>query len=122
VDRLGTFLATLPRDCQHAFEFRHDSWFVQAVYDVLAAHDAALCLADRGGGTSPLEITATWTYVRFHGGLGDGWAYTDHQLGAWAERLAAYRTRGLPIYAYFNNDPHGHAITDAKRLRARLQS
>ncbi len=120
VDRLATFLAALPPGCQHAFEFRHDSWFVQPVYDLLAAHDAALCLADRAGGTSPLEITATWTYVRFHGGSGEGWAYTDRQLGAWAERLAAYRARDLAIYAYFNNDPHGHAINDARRLRALL--
>jgi uncharacterized protein YecE (DUF72 family) len=120
--RLGVFLAALPRDCQHAFEFRHDSWFVQPVYDALAAYDAALCLADRGGGTSPLEITATWTYVRFHGGLADGWGYTDRQLDTWAGRLAAYRARGLPIYAYFNNDPGGHAIADGKRLRALLES
>jgi uncharacterized protein YecE (DUF72 family) len=120
LDRLATFLAALPRDYRHAFEFRHDSWFVQPVYDVLAAHDAALCLADRGGGTSPLEITATWTYVRFHGGLADGWGYTDAQLHTWAERLADYRARGLPIYAYFNNDPGGHAIWDARRLRALL--
>ncbi|HEY7067333.1 MAG TPA: DUF72 domain-containing protein [Chloroflexota bacterium] len=120
VERLTTFLAALPRDRRHTFEFRHDSWFVQPVYDALAAHDAALCLADRGGGTSPLEITASWTYVRFHGGLAEGWGYTDAQLHAWAERLAGYRARGLPIYAYFNNDPHGHAIADARRLRALL--
>jgi uncharacterized protein YecE (DUF72 family) len=121
VERLRTFLAALPRDCQHAFEFRHDSWFVQPVYDALAAYDAALCLADRAGGASPLEVTATWTYVRFHGGVGDGGGYTDQQLHAWAERLAAYRARGLLSYAYFNNDLHGHAIADAKRLRALLE-
>ena len=120
--RLAEFLAALPRDCQHAFEFRHDSWFVQSVYDALAAHDAALCLADRGGGTSPLEITASWTYVRFHGGLGDGWAYRDGQLSTWAERIASYRARGLPVYAYFNNDPHGYAIADGRRLRALLDA
>ena len=117
-ERLDAFLAALPRERQHAFEFRHDSWFVQPVYDALAAHDAALCLADRGGGTSPLEITATWTYVRFHGGLGEGWAYTEPQLHAWADRIATYRARGVPVYAYFNNDPHGHAIIDGRRLRA----
>jgi uncharacterized protein YecE (DUF72 family) len=120
VDRLSEFLTALPRDCRHAFEFRHDSWFVQPVYETLAAHDAALCLADRGGGTSPLEITAGWTYVRFHGGEADGWGYSDHQLDVWAERLADYRARDLTIYAYFNNDPGGHAIADGKRLRARL--
>lgn len=119
VERLTAFLAVLPGTYRHAFEFRHDSWFVQPVYDALTAHDAALCLADRGGGTSPLEITAGWAYVRFHGGLDDGWAYTDEQLRTWAERIAGYRARGLPVYAYFNNDPHGHAINDCRRL-ARL--
>jgi uncharacterized protein YecE (DUF72 family) len=119
-ERLAAFLAALPRERRHAFEFRHDSWFVQSVYDCLTAHDAALCLADRGGGTSPLEITASWTYVRFHGGVAEGWGYTDQQLHTWAERLTAYRARGLAAYVYFNNDPGGHAIWDARRLRALL--
>jgi uncharacterized protein YecE (DUF72 family) len=120
LERLETFLAALPREYQHAFEFRHDSWFVDTVYTALAQHDAAFCLADRGGQYAPLELTAGWTYVRFHGGLGDGWAYTDAQLAAWAERIASYRAQGRTVYAYFNNDPHGHAITDGKRLRALL--
>jgi uncharacterized protein YecE (DUF72 family) len=50
----------------------------------------------------------------------DGWAYTDAQLAAWAERITSYRAQGRTVYAYFNNDPHGHAITDGKRLRALL--
>ena len=120
VERLATFLATLPRDYDHAFEFRHDSWYDEAVYHTLAAHDAALCQADRGGGHTPLVRTASWVYVRFHGGVGDGWRYTDEQLAEWAERIAAYRAADAPVYAYFNNDPHGHAIADAQRLRARL--
>ena len=58
--------------------------------------------------------------MRFHGGLGEGWAYTDAQLAAWAARIAGYRAAGAAVYAYFNNDPHGHAITDARRLRTLL--
>ncbi len=122
VDRLAAFLAALPRAHQHAFEFRHDSWYCEAVYTVLRAHDAALCLADRGGGATPLVRTASWVYVRFHGGLGAGWGYLDAQLDAWAARIAAYQAEGAAVYAYFNNDPHGHAVTDAQRLRARLGS
>ena len=122
LERLTTFLAALPGEYQHAFEFRHDSWYGEPVYAALARHDAALCLADRGGGTTPLVRPASWTYVRFHGGVGEGWAYTDAQLAAWAERIAAYRDEGAAVYAYFNNDPHGHAINDARRLRALLAS
>src|SRR5688572_22544586 len=81
--RLSGFLAALSRDHRHAFEFRHDSWFVEPVYELLATHNAALCWADRGGESSPLVRTAGWAYVRFHGGLGDGWAYLDHQLRTW---------------------------------------
>ena len=120
IERLEGFLAALPWEYQHAFEFRHDSWFTDGVYAALRARDAALCLADRGGGTTPLEITASWTYVRFHGGVGEGWAYTQPQLREWAERIADYRAQGLTTYAYFNNDPHGHAITDGRRLRSLL--
>ncbi len=118
--RLSEFLAALPTTYRHAFEFRHDSWYVEPVYRALRAHDAALCLADRGGGTTPLVRTATWVYVRFHGGLGEGWAYLDRQLAEWGDRIAGYRTECTVVYAYFNNDPHGHAVADARRLRARL--
>ncbi len=120
LERLGAFLAALPEGRQRAFEFRHESWFCEPVYDVLRAYDAALCLADRGGGTTPLVRTASWVYVRLHGGLGENWRYLDTQLAAWAERIAAYRAGGAPVYAYFNNDPHGHAVYDAQRLRALL--
>jgi uncharacterized protein YecE (DUF72 family) len=65
---------------------------------------------------------ASWTYVRFHSGLGDGGGYLDHQLETWAERIAAYRAARAAVYAYFNNDPHGHAIYDARRLRVLLGS
>jgi uncharacterized protein YecE (DUF72 family) len=120
LSRLATFLAALPAAYRHAFEFRHDSWYVEPVYRALAAHDAALCLADRGGSTTPLVRTATWVYVRFHGGQGEGWAYLDDQLATWAERIARYRAEASTVYAYFNNDPHGHAIADARRLAGLL--
>ncbi|HWP28207.1 MAG TPA: DUF72 domain-containing protein [Chloroflexota bacterium] len=119
-ERLATFLAILPRAYRHAFEFRHDSWYCEPVYTLLAAYDAALCLADRGGGHTPLVRPATWTYIRFHGGLGAGWRYLDAQLTTWAERIARYRAEGAAVYAYFNNDAYGHAVSDAQRLRALL--
>jgi uncharacterized protein YecE (DUF72 family) len=122
LSRLSAFLAALPRGHRHAFEFRHDSWFVQPVYALLAKHEAALCWVDRGGECSPLLPTTSWAYVRLHGGLGDGWAYLDEQLRAWADRIADARDRGLTVYAYFNNDPHGHAINDARRLRVLLDA
>jgi uncharacterized protein YecE (DUF72 family) len=41
VDRLATFLTVLPGGPGHAVEFRHRSWYVDAVADVLAEHGVA---------------------------------------------------------------------------------
>ena len=40
--RLSAFLELLPMDLKAAFEFRHDSWFDDAVYRLLAARNFAL--------------------------------------------------------------------------------
>jgi uncharacterized protein YecE (DUF72 family) len=122
LERLTRFLVTLPRGCQHAFEFRHASWFVEPIHAALAAHDVVLCVADRRGEHTPLIVPATWTYLRFHEGQSSGDGYRDDELAAWAERIAAWRDGGTPVFAYFNNDPGGHALVDAQRLRARLAS
>src|SRR6187402_1017946 len=43
---LQAFLAAMPHGFRPAFEFRHDSWFNDEVYGILAAKNAALCIAD----------------------------------------------------------------------------
>ena len=42
------------------------------------------------------------------------------RLAAMTERLGAVLTAGHDVYAYFNNDWDGHAVTDATSLRAAL--
>jgi uncharacterized protein YecE (DUF72 family) len=67
VDRLGTFLAVLPRRWVAAIEFRHPSWFVSEVYDLLRERDVALVAVDEDeaqGTGSPLVPTASWGYLR----------------------------------------------------------
>jgi uncharacterized protein YecE (DUF72 family) len=112
--RLGAALALLSRG-QHAFEFRHDSWFVEEVYELLRAHDAALVVADRApAGASPWVQTTDWAYLRFHYGRGRNGNYTAGQLAEWADRIAAVDG---DVYAYFNNDWEGFAVENAERLR-----
>ena len=68
-DRLARALEALPAG-RHAFEFRHASWFVEPVYELLRAHGAALVIADRPEikHFQSHELTADWTFVRFHYG------------------------------------------------------
>jgi uncharacterized protein YecE (DUF72 family) len=33
-----------------------------------------------------------------------------------AEKIRRWRDEGLDVYAYFNNDAHGYAVENARRL------
>jgi uncharacterized protein YecE (DUF72 family) len=112
--RLAAVLDRLP-DGHHAFEFRHQSWFVDDVYELLRAHDAALVVADRAPtGPSPWIQTTDWAYLRFHAGRGRDGVYTPGQLDEWSERIASVDG---DVWAYFNNDWEGFAVENAERLR-----
>lgn len=62
--RLETFLADLPADMRYAFEFRHQSWFATAVYDLLQKHNVAVCLAESEKLETPEVLTADFVYFR----------------------------------------------------------
>src|SRR4051812_20191138 len=55
--RLEMFVSSIPRGIPSAFEFRHDSWFSDEIYQILRAHNVALCINDSDERTTPLELT-----------------------------------------------------------------
>jgi uncharacterized protein YecE (DUF72 family) len=95
--RLTEFLAKLPRTWRAAMEFRHDSWFVDDVYDALRGRDIALVAVDADEGGAPLVPTAAWGYLRLR-----RTAYDSRDLASWAERI-----RGQPwqeAYTYLKHE------------------
>ena len=120
-ERLAAALGRLPSG-RHAFEFRHASWFAPDVYALLRDAGAALVIGDTP--TRPFqahELTADWTFVRFHhGSRGRRGNYSDSELEEWAERIDAWRRRA-DVYAYFNNDWYGYAVKNGLWLKKRLQ-
>jgi len=46
--------------------------------------------------------------------------YSDEELWQWAERIRGFRDRGLDVFVYFNNDAHGYAVANARRLKSLL--
>jgi uncharacterized protein YecE (DUF72 family) len=115
-ERLAETLALFPADVRVAVELRHESWFTDEVRGLLERHNAALVWADRlEKPVAPLWRTADWAYIRWHEGSADPWpCYRPEALTEWVERLRSTWTDREDVWAFFNNDPGGCAITDAR--------
>jgi uncharacterized protein YecE (DUF72 family) len=116
VERLREFLSLLPATRPVAFEFRHESWFEEAVYDALRSRDAALCFADvdeEGLPEGPLS-TATWGYLRLRRAH-----YADEDLARWAERVKSQGWQDA--YVFFKHEEEGKGPDFAARFSARLE-
>ena len=121
LERLEHFVAMLPEGVRFTLEFRHDSWLVPAVFDLLRTHRIALCIPDHPKMPKSLEITSDFTYIRMHlpsRGLG----YGRSVLEPWANRFSEWKRQGLDVLVYFNNDIGGHAIKDTQTLMALIDS
>jgi uncharacterized protein YecE (DUF72 family) len=118
-ERLSEFLAMLPQEHRYVIEIRDESWLVKEVYDVLRQFNVAFCIHDLAHMQTPLEITANFTYIRFHGpgAAKYGGSYSSAALREWANRISDWRSAGVDSYVYFNNDVGGHAITNAQKLK-----
>ena len=120
-ERLAGALEALPPG-RHCFEFRHESWFADETYELLRRHNAALVIGDHPQRPfQTQELTADWTFVRFHyGHRGRNGNYSERELEEWAARIADWRRRA-DVYAYFNNDWMGFAVRNGLRLKELLR-
>ena len=118
-ERLRLFLQALPTGFLYTFEFRDHSWYNEEIYSLLQQHQAAFCIYDLEQHQSPVLVTANFVYIRLHGPVGkyDG-SYSDAVLHNWAEAAWSWAQEGKAVYIYFDNDIGGHAVVDAQRLRA----
>lgn len=125
-ERLREFCETLRRNSvaknvQHAFEFRHESWFSEEIYGILRQFGYALCVADSPVWPLAEIVTADYVYIRFHGGHElYGSNYSNAELKNWAKKIEKWLAEDKDIYAYFNNDAYGYAVQNAKKIKALL--
>ena len=121
-ERLAFALERLPPG-RHCFEFRHPSWFSGDVYALLREHEVALVIGDHPERPFQAhELTADWTFVRFHyGSRGRNGNYSERELETWTRRIAQWRRR-VDVLAYFNNDWEGYAVENGLWLAARQSS
>jgi uncharacterized protein YecE (DUF72 family) len=119
-ERLAYALGQMPAG-QHCIELRHESWFAPDVYAMLRERRVALVIGDHPQRPwQAYEMTADWTFVRFHfGSRGRRGNYSKTELETWAKRIEQWR-REVDVYAYFNNDWEGFAIDNGRWLKKRL--
>jgi uncharacterized protein YecE (DUF72 family) len=123
IERLAEFLAVLPKEHRHIVEFRDESWLIPDVYALLRKYNVGHCIHDIGGRQWPIEVTANFAYIRFHGPGAAKYrgSYSDGALAQWAERIVDWRTRLKAVYVYFNNDIGGWAIQNALTLKEMVE-
>jgi uncharacterized protein YecE (DUF72 family) len=116
LDRLSETLALLPPGLRCAFEFRHDSWLAEDVYDLLRRRNTALCIADSATASTPLVATADFGYLRLRD---EG--YTEADLARWAETIRGFGETWRETFVYFKHEEAGTGPAFARRLQGFLR-
>ncbi len=104
---LEKFVQLLPQAYRFAFEFRHGSWFNDAIYDVLKKKNVALCWAESEKITVPKVFTADFLYYRFRE---PEYSKPDlRQLAGELKTQAAQRE----VYAFFKHEESPESALNA---------
>ncbi|MGA3349903.1 MAG: DUF72 domain-containing protein [Candidatus Sulfotelmatobacter sp.] len=96
---LKDFLALLPRTLPAAFEFRNESWFSDATWELLRSSGVALCVAETEERTTPDVVTAASAYYRFRKP-----SYTKEESRTMVARVREHLSAGRDVFAYFKHE------------------
>ena len=96
---LKDFLALLPRTLPAAFEFRNESWFSDATWELLRSSGVALCVAETEERTTPDVVTAASAYYRFRNP-----SYTKEESRTMVARVREHLSAGRDVFAYFKHE------------------
>ncbi|KAL3939838.1 MAG: hypothetical protein SGBAC_005516 [Bacillariaceae sp.] len=128
ISKLDRLSKQIPKTFRVAFEFRHQSWYSEEVYDAMQRYGFGLCdnispdrsKIRRKGVEHNVELATTagvWQYVRCHKRINQQITnYTDAQLSNIADELVERRHRKIVQYCYFLNDHEANGPRNAKTL------
>jgi uncharacterized protein YecE (DUF72 family) len=107
---LQDFVAELPKHLRTAFEFRHESWFSDAVFDILRKGNVALCQAESEKLETPEICTADFCYMRFRKE-----EYSPKTRKELAARVATAAKNG-DVFVYFKHEETPEGVLYAQSL------
>src|SRR5262249_17898604 len=109
-DLLRSFSNLLAQAYRFAFEFRHESWFCDEVYEILRSKNAALCWAESEKIVVPKVITADFLYYRFREP-----EYSTPDLEKMAEELKEHHAEH-EVYAFFKHEEKPDSALNAQKV------
>ena len=101
VDVLSSFVREFP-SMRAAFEFRHESWFDNEIFDLLKSRNIALCIADTDALATPEKITADYGYLRLRR---EDYQKTD--VERWAKFVRDQESNWKEAFVYFKHEESG---------------
>src|SRR5215472_17278639 len=107
---LKDFVQLLPQAYRFAFEFRHETWFADAVYEILKTRNAALCWAESEKIAAPQMATADFLYYRLRLP-----GFSDAQLQKIGAELKE-QSRDKEVYAFFKHEDEPEGALNAVKV------
>jgi len=109
-DVLSSFLREFP-SMRAAFEFRHDSWFDDEIFDLLKSRNISLCIADTDDLATPKKITADYGYLRLRRA-----DYQKSDVENWAKFVREQKSNWKDAFVYFKHEESGMGPKLAKQM------
>ena len=113
---LRAFLSDLPRGMRAAFEFRHESWFDEPIFEILRAANAALCVAEDEELATPAIATADFGYLRLRRE-----DYKGPQIKRWSKWISEQQSRWSEAFVYFKHEDSAVGPKFAQQMRASVE-
>jgi len=109
---LEEFTAKFSPGRKLAFEFRHESWLDEEVFELLRRHACAFGVVETEDPhkATPREVTGPFVYMRLRKG-----EYSEGELAEWAEWI---RSQSVDVYCYLKHDERAPVL--AEELLAEL--
>jgi uncharacterized protein YecE (DUF72 family) len=99
---LADFVNSLPNELAAAFEFRHESWFADDVWEIFKSGNVALCLNETADFAAPKIPTANFGYLRLRR---EDYAKTD--IERWALFVREQKSNWKDAFVYFKHEESG---------------
>ena len=112
---LAAYLDTLPAGMRYAFEFRHSSWLVEEVYEILRRRNVSLCVAESEKLEIPEVITADFVYYRLRKP-----DYTESDIDAFASRSRELLETGRDLYLMFKHEETPEGALNAELVLRKM--